>query len=206
MCKVQGDNVAAMSAQRPEDPSPPHWTNYVTVESADDAATKAAELGGTVVMEPFDVMAAGRMAVISDPTGGIFSVLEPKDNIGAERVNDPGCLTWNELHTADVDAALAFYKGLFGWNSDEMDTQGGPRYVIVQVGKRSNGGIMEAQGGEPTYWMPYFVAESRDEGADKAVELGATEMARMDMPAGKIAALTDPQGAAFALFEGEVDD
>ncbi len=206
MCKVQGDSVSAISPQQDGDPSPPHWNNYVTVASADDAAAKAGELGGNVMMEPFDVMTVGRMAVIADPTGGVFSVWEAKDDIGAHRVNDPGCLTWNELHTGDVDAALEFYKGLFGWNSEEMDTQGGPRYVIVQVGERSNGGIMEAQGGEPTYWLPYFTVESRDGAADKAVELGGNEMHRMEMPQGKIGAFMDPQGAAFAIFEGEIDD
>ena len=151
-------------------------------------------------------MAAGRMAVIADPTGGVFSVWEAKENIGAQRVNDPGCLTWNELHTGDVDAAVEFYAGLFGWASRRDDTQGGPRYIIVKIGERSNGGIMEAQGGEPTYWLPYFVVESRDGAADKTTELGGNEITRLEMPMGKIAILTDPQGAVFAIWEGQTDD
>lgn len=202
-CKVQGDTAAAIFQS---DQMPPHWNNYVTVESADDAQARAAELGGQVMMEAFDVMTFGRMAALADPTGAAFMVWEPRESIGCERVNDPGCLTWNELQTTDVDAALTFYTGLFGWDAEEMDTQGGPRYAIVKVGERANGGVMEAQGEMPPMWVPYFTVESRDAAADEGVEKGAEEFVRLEMPAGNIAMLADPQGAPFAVFEGDVDD
>jgi predicted enzyme related to lactoylglutathione lyase len=204
LCKVQGDTAAAIFES--DGALPPHWNNYVTVESAEAAQAKAKELGGNVMMETMDVMGLGRMAALADPTGGAFMVWEPLQTIGAERVNDPGCLTWTELHTSDVDAAVEFYTGLFGWNADEMDTGGGPRYIVVKVGDRSNGGVMGTQEGEPPNWVPYFVVEGRDAAADRAVELGATEHVRMEMPAGKFAALQDPQGAAFAIWEGQTDD
>ena len=206
MCEIDGDDVAALSPQQDGDPSPPHWNNYVTVASADDSAATAQDAGGSLLMEPFDVMTYGRMAVIADPAGAAFSIWEARENIGAQRVNDPGCLTWNELHTSDVDGALSFYGSVFGWGAEEVDTQGGPRYAIVTNGDRRNGGVMDAQEGEPPNWMPYFVVSSRDEAAAKAVELGGTDLARMEMPQGKIAALQDPQGATFGIWEGETDD
>jgi uncharacterized protein len=204
MCKVDGDYVAAISPAT--DQFPPHWNSYVTVASADDAAARAKELGANLIEEPFDVMEAGRMALFQDPTGAALCVWEPRQAIGAQRVNDPGCLTWNELHTPDPAAALEFYTGLFGWNSEAMDTQGGPSYSIIKVGERSNGGVMDAQEGVPPNWLPYFTVESRDRSADEAKELGAQEFARMEMGPGKFAIFADPQGAAFAIFEGEVDD
>jgi predicted enzyme related to lactoylglutathione lyase len=204
MCKLDDGTVAAISPAT--DDIPPHWNNYVTVSSVDDTATKAKELGATVIQEPFDVLQAGRMAVLQDPTGAMLCVWEPRDAIGATLVNDPGSLTWNELHTPDPDKALEFYTALFGWNTEEMDTQGGPSYTIVRLGERSNGGVMPTQQGEPPNWLPYFTVESRDAAADQAQQLGAQELFRMDMPQGKIAVFADPQGAAFAVFEGEVDD
>jgi uncharacterized protein len=206
MCEVDGDHAAAISQSREGDPTPPHWNNYVTVASADDAAAKGTQSGGDALMEPFDVMTAGRMAVLSDPTGAAFAVWQPNESIGAERVNDPGCLTWNELHTTDVDAAVRFYESVFGWTTDEVDTQGGPRYVIISNGDRRNGGIMDAQEGEPANWMPYFVVTSRDAAADWIGDLGGKDLARMEMPQGKIAILQDPQGAAFGIWEGDTDD
>jgi uncharacterized protein len=204
MCKVDGGYVAAITPST--DQFPPGWNNYVTVASADDAAANASRLGANVVMQPFDVGDAGRMAVFMDPTGGALSVWEPRDSIGATRVNDPGSLTWNELHTPDPDRALEFYTGLFGWNTEELDTQGGPRYTTIKVGDRMNGAVMQAQPGEPTYWLAYFVAEDRDAAAQQATALGAHEVFRMDMEQAKIAALTDPQGALFAIFAGPTDD
>jgi predicted enzyme related to lactoylglutathione lyase len=160
-----------------------------------------------VIEQPFDVLEAGRMAVIQDPTGAMLCVWEPRDMIGAARVNDPGSLTWNELHTRDPAKALEFYTALFGWSTEEMETpEGGPSYTIVKAGERSNGGVMDAQEGEPPNWLPYFTVESRDAAADAAKRLGASELYRMDMPQGKIAIFADPQGAPFGVFEGEVDD
>jgi predicted enzyme related to lactoylglutathione lyase len=205
MCKVGGKNAAAISPAG--DQGPPHWNNYVTVASADDIAAKAKDLGATAFAEPFDVMDAGRMAVLQDSTGAVFSVWEARDAIGAERLNEPGCLTWNELHTPDPAKAIEFYTSLFGWTSEEMDTgEGNPFYAVVRNGERSNGGVMDAQPGEPPNWLPYFVAERRDDAAERAKELGGQELFRMDMQQGKIAILTDPQGAPFAVFEGDTDD
>ena len=205
MCKVGDDSVAALAPQNDE--FPPHWNSYVTVASADDTAAKAKALGANVIEEPFDVIEAGRMALLQDPTGAALCTWEPRDMVGAGRVNEPGCLTWNELHTPDPDRAVEFYTGLFGWGTHEMDTQGGPSYTVVKVGERSNGGVMDTQEGEPPNWLPYFVVESRDGAAEQAKQIGATELFRMDMPqGGKIAAFSDPQGAPFAVWEGDVDD
>ena len=204
MVRVGGEYVAAVTPET--DQFPPHWNNYVSVASADDAAAKAKELGGNLIEEPFDVMQAGRMALLQDPTGATLCVWERRDMVGAGRVNDPSCLTWNELHTPDPGKALEFYTGLFGWSTEEMDTGGGPPYTIVRLGERSNGGVINTQQGEPPNWLPYFTVESRDAAAEDAKQRGAQELFRMDMEQGKIAIFSDPQGAPFAVFEGDVDD
>ena len=81
MCRLDGKNVAALSGQRDEERAqgvPPHWNNYVTVHDLDERAARIAELNGSLMMPPFDVMDAGRMAVATDPTGGDV------DAVGAE--------------------------------------------------------------------------------------------------------------------------
>jgi uncharacterized protein len=205
MFKLGGEYVAAIAQETDE--FPPHWNNYVTVSSADDVAATADELGASVIEQPFDVLEAGRMAVIQDPTGAMLCVWEPRDMIGAGRVNDPGSMTWNELHTPDPPKALEFYTALFGWDTEEMDTpEGGPSYTIIKLVERSNGGVMDAQEGEPPNWLPYFTVSSRDAAAEDAKRLGGNELYRMDMPQGKIAIFADSQGAPFGVFEGETDD
>src|SRR3954454_545333 len=105
MMRSDGRSMAAISPQPPEQREaavPPMWNSYVTVESADDAAARASSLGATVHAGPFDVMQAGRMAVIQDPQGAFFMLWEPRENIGAEFVNGPGALSWSELSSPDV--------------------------------------------------------------------------------------------------------
>ena len=51
---------------------PPAWNTHVAVDSADETAARATAAGGTVLVEPFDVPPAGRMAVIADPAGAAF--------------------------------------------------------------------------------------------------------------------------------------
>jgi predicted enzyme related to lactoylglutathione lyase len=210
MMKQDGRNVAAISPQpqqQREAGVPPTWNSYVTVASADDAAAKAGELGGTVHAPPFDVMDAGRMAVIQDPQGAFFMVWEPRENIGAGVVNGPGRLSWNELASPDVDASAQFYGGLFGWTAQEFD--GMPvRYMVVSVGERSNGGIRE-MGNDPAppHWLVYFGVDDIEAGLAKAKELGGTVMAGpMDIGIAKIGVVQDPQGAMFALYAGDFDD
>ena len=204
MCTVDGSPVCAITEQKDV---PPHWNNYVTVEDADAATAKAKDLGANSIMEPFDVMTAGRMGVFADPTGAALCLWQPKESIGAELVNAPGALTWNELHTADLDAASSFYGDLFGWKTEPMDTGDGPEYRVIHNGDRTNGGMMPPQGGEPPNWLPYFAVEDLEGTISKATESGGKSLAGpIPMPAGKIAVLQDPQGAAFALWQGELAD
>ncbi len=119
-----GKSVAAGVEQGAEQRShgiPPHWNNYVTVASADDTAAGSAS-SENLMLDPFDVFDSGRMAIFTDSTGAVLSVWEPRAHIGAELVNDPGCLTWNELSTPDVDRAKRFYTDLFGWSYEDVGT------------------------------------------------------------------------------------
>lgn len=211
MCRLGEDSVAAMNAQMEDERAqgiPPHWNNYVTVEDADASASRAGELGGTVLVPPFDVMTVGRMAVIADPAGAVLCLWEARDAIGATRVNEPGCLTWNDCVTSDPDASRAFYEGLFGWRYEKMSaTDDAGEYWVCFNGDRSNGGLMKAPApGMPSFWYPYFAVASVDETRAKIEAGGGSVMASDEVPQGRFVVATDPQGATFAVFEGDFDD
>jgi predicted enzyme related to lactoylglutathione lyase len=211
MSSLDGATVSALSAQRDEERSmgvPPHWNNYVTVDDLEARTAKVSDLGGTVAVPPFDVMTAGRMTVFQDPTGALLSMWEPRDSIGATRVNEPGCLTWNDLMSTDPAAAREFYGGLFGWRYELMGGSGDDEYWICWNGERTNGGLIKTrQEGIPSFWYPYFAVESAD-AAKGQIEAGGGQvtMGPQDVPQGRFAVATDPQGAMFAVFEGEFDD
>jgi uncharacterized protein len=213
MARLNGRYVAAISPQPREEAAsgiPPHWNSYVTVEDVETSARETESLGGTLFGAPFDVFTAGRMAAIADPQGAVLMLWQPGDRIGAELVNVPGALTWNDLTTPDPDGATGFYGGLLGWTFQEMDSGGGPRYFVIFNGDRSNGGIMaqppEVQGARP-FWTPYFGADDVQATIGKVESLGGTlVVGPIRPPAGEFAVLRDPQGAAFAVFAGRFDD
>jgi uncharacterized protein len=210
MMKLGGRNVAAISPQPEQQRDagvPPMWNNYVTVESADDAAARADELGATVHAPPFDVMDAGRMAVIQDPQGAFFMVWEPRENIGAGLVNAPGALSWNELASPDPTGSASFYGDLFGWDAQEFE--GSPeQYLVIMNAGRANGGIREL-GADPSppHWLAYFGVDDIDAGLAKVEELGGKTLAGpVDINIAKIGIVQDPQGAVFAIYAGEFED
>jgi uncharacterized protein len=206
MMRVDGKAVAALFEG--QEGMPTAWSCYVTVESADAAATRAQDLGGTLMGEAFDVMDAGRMAVIQDPTGAFFSVWEPHGSIGAELVNVPGALTMTQLNTPDPEAAQGFYEGLFGWRFDSVAGGEQPFWGIYN-GERLNAAMMllAPEGGAPPHWLAYFVSEDTDAHAGRITELGGQLVVPpLDVPGGRILVAQDPQGAVFGLFAGRLDD
>jgi uncharacterized protein len=210
MMELGGHDVAAISPQpqqQREAGVPPMWNNYLTVESADETADRASQLGATVHAPPFDVMDVGRMAVIQDPQGAFFMAWEPRTNIGAQLVNAPGALSWNELASPDPTGSADFYGSLFGWTTSELEGSPTP-YLIVMNGERSNGGIREL-GDEPAppHWMPYFGIDDIESGLARAGELGGTVLAGpIDIGIAKTGVIRDPQGAVFAVYDGRFDD
>lgn len=205
MCRLQDDSVAAMMQQ---DEHPGHWNSYVTVASADETTAKAKQLGAHVFEEPFDVMDAGRMAVLADPTGAVLCVWEARNHIGAGRVNDPGCLSLNQLNTREPERATAFYADLFGWEIGQVVED--PPYWGINNNGWLNGGIKELSKGDTSttsHWLVYFTTDDIDESASKITDLGGKITSpRMDIASGRILVAQDPQGATFALFEGRTDE
>ncbi len=184
---------------------PSLWSNYVTVDNVDDATNRAKELGAKVTMPPMDVMDAGRMATIEDPTGAALALWQPKNHIGAQIVNTTGTMSWNELYTNDVAKSKDFYSELLGWTYEDMEMPDGSIYTTIKNGKRMNGGMMKIapeMGPMPPNWTVYFTVQDIAETLKKVKELGGTVI--MDtkvVGVGKLAAVTEPTGGAFMVIE-----
>lgn len=205
MAQIDGYNVAGIGPLSPgmqEQGIPPFWSAYVKHDDVDAVAASADKAGGTVIAPPFDVMDSGRMTIIQDPTGAAFGVWQPRQHIGAQLVNVPNTLVWNELQTNDLDAARSFYAAIFGWTY-EVDANG---YVVCNVGDRGQAGMMKIEedwGPVPPNWTNYFLVADIEASAAKVSELGGNLMVP-PTPAGevgKFAVAQDPQGAFFSIIE-----
>lgn len=183
---------------------PPAWSTYVSVEDADGTAAAASRAGGTVLLEPTDVLDAGRMAVLVDTVGAAISVWQPGRHTGAQVVNEPGSLCWTELACRDVEAATAFYAQVFGWEGHTRPYDGST-YTEWMVDGSPVAGMIEMDdtwpGDVPPHWMVYFAVEDADDAAARAADLGGTvSVPPTDIPPGRFAVLTDPHGAVFSII------
>lgn len=197
---LAGDPVAAAGPVHGEG-QPVAWTVSIAVADAEETAAKVGAAGGSVLAPPMDVFDLGRFALIADPSGAVLSLWQAGTFAGASRLNEPGTLCWTELRTPDPESALAFYPEVFGWTVTP-----GEGYTQFGVDGQDFGGLLpmgdDFPEGIPPHWALYFGVDDVDTAAARATELGAVvHVPGTDIPGtGRFAVLTDPQGAAFAIY------
>jgi len=189
-------------------PTPPHWSLYINVANADEQAARARKLGASVLQEPFDVMDAGRMAIVQDPVGAVFCLWQARKNKGMGISGEPGAFCWGELTTADDAAALHFYRELLGWTSRDSsaDAADGHAYTELELDGNPIGGVARLQGkqaGTPAHWTAYFQVSDCRESTARARNLGASILLDcQEIPAvGRFSMMADPQGAVFSIYQ-----
>ena len=222
MARKGGGNVAAVGSIPQGAPQMAMWNTYVAVASADETAAKVRDAGGTVAMEPFDVMSSGRMAGFMDPEGAAFFVWQANEHFGAGIVNEHGSVNFNGLNTRDVEGAKAFYGAVFGWTTLALGA--GEMWTLPGYGddlERDSPGLREqmaAMGGPPGFedvvasispiaadqadmqphWSVTFAVDDANEAAAKAGELGGSVIVPpFDAPWSRPTVLADPRGARF---------
>lgn len=188
------------------------WTPYFGTTDVDATVKSVEQAGGTVRAPAMDVMEFGRMAQFTDPSGGRFAAWQPGQTTGFGVVNDPGSVSWVELHTTDGPGAIAFYKQALDWIVTDMPMGPSVVYHVLSAAGTSPddnpgfGGIMAMDEFPAVLWRPYFEVADTDAVLAKAVGLGATAMmAAETVPGvGRMAELVDPLGARFAIIAGAV--
>ena len=222
MARLGGGDVAAISSQQQGAPPMAVWKTYIWVDSAEETVAKVLAAGGSVLMEPFDVPEAGRMAVVADPEGAAFCLWQAGRHRGAQVVNEPGSLNFNSLNTRDAEGAKAFYGTVFGWETLDLDAAAmwtlpgycdyleksdpGLRARIAEMGALEGfedvvaamNPIAAEEADVPAHWGVTFAVEDADATAERAVELGGRVLVPpFDAPWVRMTVLADPQGATF---------
>ncbi len=223
IARLKGGDVAAVGSQPEGAPATAVWNTYVWVQSADESAARATAAGGNLVSPPFEVMNAGRMAVLTDPEGAALCLWEAKEHRGAKIVNEPGSLNFNGLNTRDPDRARSFYGSLFGWEtlalqpgadawrlpgygeyleqrdpglSERMEQTGAPAGFADVVATLNPIGADQPL--LPAHWSVTFAVEDPDVIAATAARLGGKVVVEpFDAPWVRMTVITDPQGATF---------
>jgi predicted enzyme related to lactoylglutathione lyase len=170
---------------------PSVWTTYL-------------EAGGNVMMEPFDVLDAGRMTMIQDPAGAVVGVWQAGRHHGSQLANEPGSFNWNELNTRDVAAASRFYEAVFGVEVDMQELAGTP-YGVIKVDGTGVGGVRHLDAPEdevPAHWQTVFAVADCDAALAQVDDLGGRKLTDpLEVPGiGRFALVQDPVGATFQVI------
>ena len=218
MCRLRGRDVAAVASRPEAAPDVTAWTTYVWVDDVDATVAKATDAGGSVLVEPFDALDGGRIAVIADPAGAAIGAWQPGAHKGAQLVNEPSAYAMSALVTNDPEGAKRFYPEVFGWGIESFDMGGAevtmwtvpgyvggepqqpvPRDVVAAMLPPSANG----EGRRPT-GASTSGSRTSTQAAAKVPELGGQVLAApYDVPNTGLrqGAFMDPQGATFSLTQ-----
>jgi hypothetical protein len=211
VARIDGDDVAGIGSAPAGGGDAVGWNTHISVGSADEASQRAVAAGGAVVLEPFDVKPAGRLAVIADPAGATFCVWEAGIRAGATRVNEPSAWSMSLLRTPDRAGAEAFYGELFGWQAEQFGPADGPwlwrlpGYVGGEPRQPVPRDVVAAMAVDdapsPSWGVDFWVADA-DAAAAPAAQLGGQVLAGpFTEPPFRRAVLAAPDGAAFSVSQ-----
>jgi len=187
-------------------PKMPVWSVYVHVIGVDDYASKVVDAGGAILLAPSDIPGVGRFAVVADPTGAAFEIMEPngeRPDLPALAPKQTGTIGWHELQAGDGRAAFDFYARVFGWSQTgtfDMGPMG--EYILFATDKKQVGGMMTKQPQVPhPFWLSYFYVDGIDAAAERIAKSGGKVVNGPTKVPGDewVLHATDPQGGFFAL-------
>ncbi len=185
--------------------APPHWISYLNVDDVDATAAKAKSMDAKAYVEPTDIPGGGKYAVLADPQGATFGIHMHGDAPPPDAKPELE-FGWHELATTDWKAAWPFYQALCGWEeTDTMDMGPAGTYHMYGLDGESMGGMYNKPPDMPAppHWLPYAHIKDADAFAKTVTEHGGKVVnGPMEVPGGgRIVQATDPQGAAFAVYE-----
>lgn len=203
-----GEAVAALVQPRaPRDGRrQPFWLPFISAGDVPALTQQAAAHGARVLSPPRDYPDRGEQAVLADPQGAIFGVLQSSSGDPADVLADPGECIWSSLIAQDARQDAAFYQSLFGYDVQDLPSNGGVAHLLLSTGGYARASVNEhppqSQQGA-AYWLPFVRATSTTVAVEKVKALGGSVITEPhpDRNGGTIAVVADPQGAAFGLLE-----
>ena len=188
----------------------PAWLGYLHVPDVDREVAAIQADGGKLLMAPWDQPGVGRLALVTDPDGAPFYLMDPIPPEGqpdatsdAFSTDLPQHVRWNELSAADQDRAVDFYTRHFDWRQEgDMDMGPMGKYRFLHHGDTMIGAVMPKAPQQPVAAWTFYIGVDDIDRAASAVTAGGGQiiMGPMEIPGGEYSLDgLDPQGAHFGL-------
>jgi predicted enzyme related to lactoylglutathione lyase len=190
--RLDGAAVARLARKR-DGRMPTVWTVYFATPDARDLARRILAAGGQIVNDPVPVRDLGTAALAADPTGAVFGIWQAARHPGFGVRHAPGTFAWAQLYTSDTDTANTFYGRLF---TDALFGAG----ADPDFGRAPVTEVFAA--GMPSQFVVHFRTGEVAAAVGAVQQLGGRVQAPpFETSYGKVAVVTDNQGASFALLE-----
>ncbi|GAA3003988.1 VOC family protein [Streptomyces fulvorobeus] len=200
---LDGKEVAGLGQLAPDRHLPIAWTTYLATDDADLTAESIRSCGGTVAVGPLDAGEAGRLAIASDPGGAVFGLWQAASHTGTAVAGAPGTPVWNELVTRETATVGKFYQAVFGFEAEAVVSADFDYQTLHLEGRpvASLHGVGHALPRDRgPHWMTHFEVADTDEAAARVAELGGRVLQPpMDGATGRLATVSDPEGAVFTV-------
>ncbi|MFJ5772653.1 VOC family protein [Streptomyces sp. NPDC093094] len=202
---LDGHEVAGLGQLPPDRHLPIAWTPYLASQDVDQTADSVRLCGGTIGVGPLDLADAGRLAIGSDPSGAVFGAWQSAAHLGTAITGVPGTPAWNELLTFESASVVKFYETVFGFERERRESVDTDEVTLLVDG-RPVAGVHGVGNALPRdrgpHWLTYFEVADTDEALGRLVALGGHVLAPAhDDGHGRVATVTDPEGARFALIQ-----
>lgn len=204
LAALEGSMVAGIAPAQADQPTA--WTIYFAVTDCDTSFAEAVALAATPIVPPSDVPGTGRFAVLIDPQGAAFGILQPEPmpdgSIGeAFHQDKPGHGNWHEIICPDPAKALTFYGQLFGWMVARAVPMGPSTYHVIGWQGTEIGGAFTPETDGPARWLTYFTSAGVAASQAAVTAAGGAIDSGPDAVPGGVYSLqcSDPQGGAFAF-------
>ena len=182
------------------------WKIYLNTGDLTKTLESAEAEGAEIVAPAMAVADLGTQAVLTDPTGAHLGAWQPGTFPGFTVLEEQGAPSWFELHTRDHANAVAFYRSVFRWETQDIGNSDDFRYTVMRnpAAEGELAGIMDASSflpeGVPATWWVYWHVDDADATVAKVTSLGGSVlMEAEDTPYGRLATVADPAGAQFKL-------
>jgi len=185
------------------------WVMMISVDDIQSAVTIIAESDGKVLRSPTELKSRGTLAIVEDPTGAIFALIQTKDGDPEDHEPIHNEFFWDELWTGDVERASNFYHHVIGYQrQDHPIEKSGRSYHVLKKDDKPRAGIMSNPfEGERPVWVNYIRVEDPASITARVEDLGGqilVEAKPRDI-GGKVAFIAGPSGAGIALQTWPLD-
>ncbi|UUN29619.1 VOC family protein [Streptomyces sp. FIT100] len=206
---IDGKEVAGIGRLPPERHLPIAWTTYLATDDADATAEQIRMCGGTVGVGPLDAADAGRLAIAADPEGAVFGIWQAAAHHGTALLGTHGTPVWNELVTRETSSVSKFYQSVFGYELEPV-VSADFDYLTLHLDGRPVASLHGVGHALPrdrgSHWMTYFEVEDPDETAARLMDLGGHVLhAPREGSSGRLATVSDPEGAVFTIVRTATD-